>query len=84
MKTGSRIVGNPMTHLGPDGKQYVAVYSGVGGWMGAVAFPSGVRAPRPRPQQERCLRGGDAQRTPGAGRRPGAPAGRPPGPVRPR
>jgi PQQ-dependent dehydrogenase (methanol/ethanol family) len=38
--TASGIVGNPMTYLGPDGKQYVAVYSGVGGWMGAVAFPS--------------------------------------------
>ena len=37
--TGSGIVGNPMTYLGPDGKQYVAIYSGVGGWMGAVAFP---------------------------------------------
>ena len=30
---------NPITYLGPDGKQYVAVYSGIGGWMGAVAFP---------------------------------------------
>ncbi|HET7809922.1 MAG TPA: PQQ-dependent dehydrogenase, methanol/ethanol family [Steroidobacteraceae bacterium] len=39
-KTGSGIVGNPMTFTGPDGKQYVAVYSGVGGWMGAVAFPA--------------------------------------------
>jgi lanthanide-dependent methanol dehydrogenase len=39
-KTGSGIVGNPTTFLGPDGKQYVAVYSGVGGWMGAVALPS--------------------------------------------
>jgi lanthanide-dependent methanol dehydrogenase len=28
-----------MTFTGPDGTQYVAVYSGVGGWMGAVAFP---------------------------------------------
>jgi PQQ-dependent dehydrogenase (methanol/ethanol family) len=37
--TGSGIVGNPMTYVGPDGKQYVAVYAGVGGWMGAVAFP---------------------------------------------
>jgi lanthanide-dependent methanol dehydrogenase len=36
---GSGIVGNPMTYLGPDGKQYVAIYSGIGGWMGAVAFP---------------------------------------------
>jgi PQQ-dependent dehydrogenase (methanol/ethanol family) len=39
-KTGSGIVGNPITYLGPDGKQYVAVYSGVGGWMGANAFPT--------------------------------------------
>lgn len=39
-KTGSGIVGNPMTYLGPDGRQYVAVYSGIGGWMGAVAFPA--------------------------------------------
>jgi alcohol dehydrogenase (cytochrome c) len=38
--TESGIVGNPITYLGPDKKQYVAVYSGVGGWMGAVAFPS--------------------------------------------
>jgi PQQ-dependent dehydrogenase (methanol/ethanol family) len=37
--TGSGIVGNPMTYRGPDGKQYVAVYAGVGGWMGAVASP---------------------------------------------
>ncbi|MFN2570226.1 MAG: methanol/ethanol family PQQ-dependent dehydrogenase [Gemmatimonadales bacterium] len=39
-KLGSGIVGHPMTYLGPDGKQYVAVYSGIGGWMGAVAFPT--------------------------------------------
>jgi lanthanide-dependent methanol dehydrogenase len=32
----SGVVGNPITFLGPDGKQYVAVYSGVGGWMGAI------------------------------------------------
>jgi alcohol dehydrogenase (cytochrome c) len=38
-KTASGIVGNPITYLGPDGKQYVAIYSGIGGWMGAVAFP---------------------------------------------
>ena len=35
----SGIVANPITYLGPDGKQYVAVYAGIGGWMGAVAFP---------------------------------------------
>lgn len=36
VKLPSGIIGNPMTFLGPDGKQYVAVYAGVGGWMGAV------------------------------------------------
>ncbi len=25
-----------MTYQGPDGKQYVAVLSGVGGWFGAI------------------------------------------------
>ncbi|MGH7963180.1 MAG: PQQ-dependent dehydrogenase, methanol/ethanol family, partial [Candidatus Binatia bacterium] len=35
-KTGSGIVGAPMTYLGPDGKQYVAILSGVGGWSGLV------------------------------------------------
>jgi PQQ-dependent dehydrogenase (methanol/ethanol family) len=38
-KTGSGIVGNPIAYKGPDGKEYIAVYSGIGGWMGAVAFP---------------------------------------------
>jgi glucose dehydrogenase len=33
-KVGSGIVGAPMTFTGPDKKQYVAVYSGVGGWFG--------------------------------------------------
>jgi glucose dehydrogenase len=39
-KTGSGIVGNPIAYTGPDGREYIAVYSGIGGWMGAVAFPS--------------------------------------------
>ena len=39
-KTASGIVGDPMTFTGPDGKQYVAIYSGIGGWMGAAALPS--------------------------------------------
>jgi lanthanide-dependent methanol dehydrogenase len=30
-KVGSGIVGNPITFKGPDGKQYVAVYAGIGG-----------------------------------------------------
>ena len=33
-KTPSGIIGNPMTYVGPDGKQYIAVLSGVGGWSG--------------------------------------------------
>jgi lanthanide-dependent methanol dehydrogenase len=39
-KTGSGIVGAPITYRGPDGKQYVAIYSGIGGWLGATALPS--------------------------------------------
>ncbi len=35
-KTGSGIIGQPVTYRGPDGKQYVAILSGVGGWAGAV------------------------------------------------
>ncbi|HLJ13809.1 MAG TPA: methanol/ethanol family PQQ-dependent dehydrogenase [Bryobacteraceae bacterium] len=35
-KVGSGIIGQPVTYKGPDGKQYVAVLSGVGGWSGAV------------------------------------------------
>jgi lanthanide-dependent methanol dehydrogenase len=32
----SGVIGNPITYTGPDKKQYVAVYSGVGGWIGAI------------------------------------------------
>jgi lanthanide-dependent methanol dehydrogenase len=32
----SGIVGSPMTFTGPDGKQRVAVYAGVGGYVGAI------------------------------------------------
>jgi PQQ-dependent dehydrogenase (methanol/ethanol family) len=35
-KVGSGIIGQPVTYRGPDGKQYVAVLSGVGGWAGAI------------------------------------------------
>jgi PQQ-dependent dehydrogenase (methanol/ethanol family) len=35
-KTGSGIIGQPVSYLGPDGKQYVAILSGVGGWSGAI------------------------------------------------
>ena len=35
-KAGSGIIGVPMTYLGPDGKQYIAILSGIGGWSGLV------------------------------------------------
>src|SRR5205085_6400711 len=35
-KCGSGIIGQPVTYRGPDGKQYVAIMSGVGGWAGAI------------------------------------------------
>jgi lanthanide-dependent methanol dehydrogenase len=35
-KTGSGIIGQPVSYRGPDNKQYVAVLSGVGGWSGAI------------------------------------------------
>ncbi|HEU4563897.1 MAG TPA: PQQ-dependent dehydrogenase, methanol/ethanol family [Gemmatimonadaceae bacterium] len=46
LKLGSGIVGNPITYLGPDGKQYIAVYSGVGGDIGAL-IAGDVRADAP-------------------------------------
>jgi PQQ-dependent dehydrogenase (methanol/ethanol family) len=30
----SGTIGNPMTYIGPNGKQYVAIYNGPGGWFG--------------------------------------------------
>ena len=35
-RTGSGIIGQPVTYRGPDGKQYVAIVAGVGGWAGAI------------------------------------------------
>ena len=35
-KTGSGIIGQPISYRGPDGRQYVAVVAGVGGWAGAI------------------------------------------------
>ena len=35
-RTGSGIIGQPVTYRGPDGKQYVAIAAGVGGWAGAI------------------------------------------------
>ena len=35
-KTGSGIIGQPVSFLGADRKQYVAILSGVGGWAGGI------------------------------------------------
>jgi glucose dehydrogenase len=35
-KLSSGIIGMPMTYRGPDGRQYVAIFAGVGGWSGAI------------------------------------------------
>jgi lanthanide-dependent methanol dehydrogenase len=35
-KAGSGIIGQPVAYRGPDGHQYVAVFSGIGGWPGSV------------------------------------------------
>ena len=43
-KTDSGIIGQPVTYRGPDGKQYVAVLAGVGGWAGGIV--SGDLDPR--------------------------------------
>ena len=40
----SGIIGQPTTYRGPDGKQYVAIVAGVGGWSGAIV--SGGLDPR--------------------------------------
>ncbi|MFL5296658.1 MAG: PQQ-dependent dehydrogenase, methanol/ethanol family [Phenylobacterium sp.] len=43
-QTGSGIIGQPIVYKGPDGHEYVAVLSGVGGWAGAIV--SGDLDPR--------------------------------------
>jgi len=35
-RTESGIIGQPVSYRGPDGKQYVAILAGVGGWAGAI------------------------------------------------
>ena len=43
-KTSSGIIGQPIVYRGPDGREYVAILSGVGGWAGAIV--SGDLDPR--------------------------------------
>jgi hypothetical protein len=36
VQTGSGIIGQPTVYRGPDGHEYVAILSGIGGWAGSV------------------------------------------------
>jgi glucose dehydrogenase len=36
VKLDSGIISQPVSYRGPDGRQYIAVLSGVGGWAGAI------------------------------------------------
>jgi alcohol dehydrogenase (cytochrome c) len=42
-RTGSGVIGQPISFRGPDGKQYIAVLSGPGGWAGAVVAAISTR-----------------------------------------
>jgi PQQ-dependent dehydrogenase (methanol/ethanol family) len=45
-RTSSGVIGQPMSYQGPDGRQYVAVLAGVGGWAGTVVSgPADVNDP---------------------------------------
>jgi PQQ-dependent dehydrogenase (methanol/ethanol family) len=35
-QTGSGIIGQPTVFKGPDGREYVAIISGIGGWIGSM------------------------------------------------
>ncbi len=45
-KVGSGVVGNPITFRGPDGRQYVAVYAGIGGDWSLLAGDTRSDDPR--------------------------------------
>lgn len=36
VRLASGIIGQPISYRGPDGRQYVAILAGVGGWSGAI------------------------------------------------
>ena len=56
-KTPSGIIGNVLTYE-HDGKQYVAVLSGVGGWAG-IGMAAGLTEPHAGPGRGRRLRGAE-------------------------
>jgi PQQ-dependent dehydrogenase (methanol/ethanol family) len=35
-RTASGVIGQPISYRGPDGKQYIAILAGIGGWPGSV------------------------------------------------
>ena len=56
-KTGSGIIGQPISYRGPDGRQYIAVPSGVGGWAGAIVSADLDPATPPRARLRQCGQG---------------------------
>ena len=64
-KLGSGVIGQPMTYLGPDGRQYVAVYSGVGG--AAMVERDDARLPAARQHALRLLASTASRPAAGAG-----------------
>ena len=48
-KVDSGIIGQPISYRGPDGHQYIAVLSGVGGWSAPWFRDPWIRATDPRP-----------------------------------
>jgi len=45
-KVGSGVVGNPIAYRGPDGKEYVAIYAGIGGDWALIAGDTRSDDPR--------------------------------------
>ena len=45
-KTGSGIIGQPVAYRGSDGREFIAILSGVGGWSGAIV-PGNLNARDP-------------------------------------
>jgi PQQ-dependent dehydrogenase (methanol/ethanol family) len=56
-KCGSGIIGQPIAYRGPDGRQYIAILSGVGGWAGAIVTTCSNGAAAPRTPSRSTSRG---------------------------
>jgi hypothetical protein len=50
----SGFIGQPVTYLGDDGRQYVAILSGIGGWSGGRDGRARPARAQRRPRLRRC------------------------------